>query len=151
MFPCRNIAWYMEHLFCVASEINRTYKTFVSSLHCALENGADLYVNERQKIRHYRVRSTEQRRMQNRVIFTSRSAYVNCVIIAMLYIHSIGNQPLNTVVVFKMRDSVPSVSYSSVCNVLRQWSISLIPTYRVYRLYDIVGIYIYIIIYLWDI
>ena len=27
-----------------------------------------------------------------------------------------------------MRDSVPSASYSSVCNVLRQWNISLIPT-----------------------
>ena len=38
-------------------------------------------------------------------------------------------------VVFKMRDSVPSARYSSVCNVLRQWSILLIPTYRVYRLY----------------
>ena len=37
-----------------------------------------------------------------------------------------------------MRDSVPSASYSSVCNVLRQWNISLIPTYRVYRLYDYV-------------
>ena len=35
-----------------------------------------------------------------------------------------------------MRDSVPSGSYSSVCNVLRQWNILLIPTYRVYRLYD---------------
>ena len=33
-----------------------------------------------------------------------------------------------------MRDSVPNARYSSVCNVLRQWSISLIPTYRVYRL-----------------
>ena len=32
---------------------------------------------------------------------------------------------------FKMRDSVPSVSYSSVCNVFRQWSFSLIRTYRV--------------------
>ena len=30
-----------------------------------------------------------------------------------------------------MRDSVPNARYSSVCNVLRQWSISLIPTYRV--------------------
>ena len=40
-------------------------------------------------------------------------------------------------VVFKMRDSVPRARYSSVCNVLRQWSISLIPTYRVYQLYDI--------------
>ena len=29
-----------------------------------------------------------------------------------------------------MRDSVPSARYSSYCNVLRQWSISLIPTYR---------------------
>ena len=35
-----------------------------------------------------------------------------------------------------MRDSVPSARYSPVCNVLRLWRISLIPTYRVYRLYD---------------
>ena len=34
----------------------------MNTLHCALENGADLYVNERQKIRHYRARSTEERR-----------------------------------------------------------------------------------------
>ena len=34
----------------------------MSTLHCVLENGADLYVNERQKIRHYRGRSTEERR-----------------------------------------------------------------------------------------
>ena len=39
-------------------------------------------------------------------------------------------------VVFKMRDSVPSPRYSTVCNVLRQWKTSLIPTYRVYPLYD---------------
>ena len=39
-------------------------------------------------------------------------------------------------VVFKMRDSLPSARYSPVCNVLRQWKTSLIPTYRVYRLYD---------------
>ena len=29
-----------------------------------------------------------------------------------------------------MRDSVASVRYSSVCNVLRKWRIWLIPTYR---------------------
>ena len=56
----------MEYLFCLASErrcyINGRYKTFVSTLHCALEIGADLYVNERQKIRHYRARSIEVRR-----------------------------------------------------------------------------------------
>ena len=40
------------------------------------------------------------------------------------------------IVVFKMCDSVPSARYSSVCNVLRLCRISLIPTYRVYRLYD---------------
>ena len=40
----------------------------MGTLHCALENGADLYVNERQKIRHYRARSAEERRrrMPNR-------------------------------------------------------------------------------------
>ena len=41
-------------------------------------------------------------------------------------------------VVFKMRDSLPSARYSPVCNVLRQWKTSLILTYRVYRLYDII-------------
>ena len=34
-----------------------------------------------------------RRRMPNRDFFTSRGAYVNCAIIAMLYTHSIGNQP----------------------------------------------------------
>ena len=56
----------MEHLFGLASEchcqINRRYKTFVITLHCALENGVDLYVNEHQKIQHNRAKSTEERR-----------------------------------------------------------------------------------------
>ena len=34
----------------------------MSTLHCTLENEADLYVNERQKIRHYHARSAEERR-----------------------------------------------------------------------------------------
>ena len=34
----------------------------MGTLHSALENGTDLYVNERQKIRHYFARSTEERR-----------------------------------------------------------------------------------------
>ena len=56
---------------------------------------------------------------------------------AMLYTHSIGNPPQNPMVVFKMRDSGPiNARYSPICNVLRQWRTSLIPTYRVYRLYD---------------
>ena len=45
-----------------------------------------------------------------------------------------------------MRDSVPSASYSSICNVLRQWSIWFIPTDRLYDIY-FVGLtqYIYVI------
>ena len=67
-------------------------------LHCALENGADLYVNERQKIRQYRAMSTEERRRIRRrkeeeCKITSRCAYANLQYIAMLYTHSIGNQP----------------------------------------------------------
>ena len=38
----------------------------MGTLHCALENGADLYVNERQKIRHYRARSAEERRRKKK-------------------------------------------------------------------------------------
>ena len=40
----------------------------MGTLHCALENGADLYVNEHQKIRNYRARSTEERRRIRRRI-----------------------------------------------------------------------------------
>ena len=51
----------------------------MGTLHCALENGADLYVNERQKIRHYCTRSTEERRRNKNaklLFFTSRGVYV---------------------------------------------------------------------------
>ena len=34
----------------------------MGTLNCALENGADLYVSERQKTQHYCARSTEERR-----------------------------------------------------------------------------------------
>ena len=78
-----------------------SYQEAVSTLHCALENGSGLHVNDRQKIRHYRARSTEERRRIRRKknaksrYFSSRGMYmyVNCAIIAMLYTHSIGNQP----------------------------------------------------------
>ena len=55
----------------------------MATLHCALENEADLHLNEREKIRHYRARSTEERRVRtirrkkkknvkSRIFFTSR-------------------------------------------------------------------------------
>ena len=66
--------------------------------------------------------------MPNHDFFTSRGAYVNLRYIAMLYAYSIGNQLIrleisHRTLVFKMRDSVPSTRYSSICNVLRQWRI----------------------------
>ena len=36
----------------------------MSTLHCAQENEAGLYVNKRQKIQHFRARSTEERRIK---------------------------------------------------------------------------------------
>ena len=38
----------------------------MGTLHFALENGADLHVNERHKIRHYRARSAEERRRKKK-------------------------------------------------------------------------------------
>ena len=79
-----------------------SYREAVSTLHCALENGAELHVNERHKMGHYRGRSTEERRRKIRRkkkkntkwrFFTSRGVYVNLRYIAMLCTHSIGNKP----------------------------------------------------------
>ena len=43
-----------------------SYPEAVSTLHYALENGANLHVNEHQKIRYYRARSTEERRRRKK-------------------------------------------------------------------------------------
>ena len=50
----------------------------MGTLHCALENGVDLYVNERQKIRHYCTRSAEERRnfFSKSRFFSSCGVYV---------------------------------------------------------------------------
>ena len=53
----------------------------MGTLHCALENGADLYVNERQKTRKYSARYAEERRRRRKknaksLFFTSRGAYI---------------------------------------------------------------------------
>ena len=70
----------------------------MGTLHCALENGADLYVNERQKIRHYHAGSTEEIRRKKKKnaksrFFSLRSEYVNLRYIVMLDTHLLGNQP----------------------------------------------------------
>ena len=54
----------------------------MGTLHCALENGADLYVNEHQKIGHYRARSTEERRIRRKKNNNAKSRFfyfVRCV------------------------------------------------------------------------
>ena len=51
-----------------------SYPEAVSTLHCALENGADLHVNEHQKIRHYRARSTEERKRRRRRMRKKKNA-----------------------------------------------------------------------------
>ena len=67
-----------------------SYPEAVNTWNGVLENGADLRVNERQKIRHYCARSTEERRRRRRRrrnsgFFTSRGAYVKLRYIAILY------------------------------------------------------------------
>ena len=52
----------------------------MGTLHCALENGADLYVNECQKMRDYLARSTEERRRRRKKNAKSRFFYfARCV------------------------------------------------------------------------
>ena len=69
----------------------------MGTLHCALENGSDLYVNKRQKIDTIALGllKKEEEEEAKSLFFTSSGAYVNLRYIAMLYIytHSIGNQP----------------------------------------------------------
>ena len=47
----------------------------MGTLHCTLENGVDLYVNEHQKIRQYRARSTEERRRIRRKKKNAKSRF----------------------------------------------------------------------------
>ena len=73
----------------------------MSTLQCTLENGADLYVNDVRRydtialglLKKEEEELEETRRMPNYDFFTLRGAYVNLRYIAMLYNHSIGNQP----------------------------------------------------------
>ena len=48
----------------------------MKTLQCALENGADLYVNECQKIQHYRARSAEERRKKK----NAKSLFLLCAV-----------------------------------------------------------------------
>ena len=52
---------------------------FVGTLHCALDNGADLYVNKLQKIRNYHARSTEERRRIRRIRMPNRDFLLHAV------------------------------------------------------------------------
>ena len=84
-----------------------------------------VHVNERHKIRHYRGRSTEERTRRMLKLIAIFDFAARCLRKLALYsdvIHLFDwkSAVWDTMVVFKMRDSVPSARYSSVCNVLRQ-------------------------------
>ena len=105
-----------------------SYPEAVSTLHCALEKGADLRVNERQNIRQYRARSTEKRRFTRRRrrrrrmkkknaksrFFTSRGAYVNLRYIALIRLEISRRTRwwcLKCVIVYLARDIPAFVMY----------------------------------------
>ena len=115
---CKEVYNYIDILTIV---INFPYSTCISSFFCSSIPSLLLCSLKKKK---FGLSETEM------AIFNLARRAHNC---AMLYTHSIGNQPLNTIVVFRIRDSLPSTRYSPVCNVLRQWKTSLIPTCRVYR------------------
>ena len=87
------------------------------TLHCALENGADLHVNERQKIRHYRARSTEERRrMQIAIFYFARcvrklALYRRCYTLIRLEISLRTRWCLKSVIVYLARDIPAFVMY----------------------------------------
>ena len=59
--------------------LGSSYRKAIGTLHCALENGSDLHVNEHQKIRHYRARSTdEESRMPNGNFYFMQHAQKLC-------------------------------------------------------------------------
>ena len=60
----------------------------MSTLHCALENGVDLYVNERQKIRHYRARSTEERRRIRKKKNAKSRFFLHCAVRTYIALYS---------------------------------------------------------------
>ena len=60
-------------LYRLAVDIELEGGVIVGTLYCALENEADLYVNGRQKIRHYPARSTEERRRRKKKNAKSRN------------------------------------------------------------------------------
>ena len=64
----------------------------MGTLHRMIENGADLYVNERQKTDTITL-GLLKKEEECQFFFTSRGAYVKLRYIAMLYTHSIENQP----------------------------------------------------------
>ena len=95
--------WYLSFVISVCEAADLEWTHTLTVLLCAPR------VNERQKMRHYRARSAEERRRRKNAksrFFTSRGAYINLRYITIIYTHSIANQLYNTVVVFKMRDSV---------------------------------------------
>ena len=55
-----------------------SYHEAEETLHCALENGLDLHVNEHQKTWHYRARSNEEECQISFFYFARRASKLRC-------------------------------------------------------------------------
>ena len=87
------------------------------TLHCTLENGADLYVNERHKIDTIALGLLKKEEEEEEECQIAIFYFARCVRKIALYsdvIHSFDWKSA----MFKISDSVPSTIYSSVSNVL---------------------------------
>ena len=91
-----------------------SYREAVSTLHVTLENGLDLHVNEHQKIRHYRGRSTGEFEEEEE---EEAGAHLNCTIMRCytLILLEISRRKrwwcLKCVIVYLARDIPPFVMY----------------------------------------
>ena len=100
MCPCENMAEYMEHLLGLASLLDKQEVQDICG-HTALRarkwsGFICKRASEDTTLSRYigLLKKEEERRTPNRdFFFTLRGAYVNLRYIAMLYTHSIGNQP----------------------------------------------------------
>ena len=56
-----------------------SYREAVSTMHCALEKRMDLNVNERQKIRHYHAKSTENKKKEEEECQITIFYFTRCI------------------------------------------------------------------------
>ena len=96
----------------------------MGSLHCVLENGANLYANKTKGYDSIELAQLIYRKKKDKMQFLT-----SCVVCHVrIYCFIAYGKKITLIVVSRMLESVPSVRYSSICNVLCLWSTRVIPT-----------------------